>query len=176
MAGDSCDMTAPWYVIRSKPQKEESLYSQLSARGFETYYPCLCVKPVNPRSRTLRPYFPGYLFICVDLKAEGFSAFHWLPGSLGLVTFAGEPASVPVELIRAIQRSVEHANSGFGTKPVLSAGDRVVVRDGVFDGYQAIFDTHMPGNDRVRVLLQYLKGRQVPLILPIQQIELLPHP
>jgi len=50
-------------------------------------------------------------------------------------------------------------------------GDLVVVREGIFDGYEAIFDSHMPGNDRVRVLLQYLKGRQVPLVLPIDQIE-----
>jgi transcription antitermination factor NusG len=164
-------MFTPWYVLRSKPQKEEFLYSQLSARGFDVFYPRLCVKPVNPRCRTVRPYFPGYLFVSVNLQTEGFLAFHWLPGSLGLVCFGDEPATVPVELINTIQRSVDHANAGFGIQHDFKSGDLVVVREGIFDGYEAIFDTHMPSNDRVRVLLQYLKGRQVPLVLPVQQIE-----
>lgn len=167
---------ASWYVLRSKPRKEEFLYSQLLARGFEAFYPTLCVKPVNPRSRTVRPYFPSYLFIRVDVKAEGFSAFQWMPGSLGLVSFGGEPATVPVELINTVQRSMDHANANFGKKPVFTSGDVVIVRDGIFDGYEAIFDTHMSGNDHVRVLLQYLKGRQVPLVLPIQQIESVSRP
>jgi transcriptional antiterminator RfaH len=169
-------MITQWYVLRSKPQKEEFLYSQLLAQGFEAYFPVLFVKPVNPRSRTARPYFPGYLFLRVDVEAEGFSVFQWMPGSLGLVSFGGEPATVPVELIQAIRRNIDHANAGFGKRPVFSAGDLLVVREGVFDGYEAIFDTHMPGNDRARVLLKYLNGRQVSLVLPIQQIETLNHP
>lgn len=169
-------MLTLWYALRSKPQKEEFLYNQLLARGFEAFYPYLCVKPVNPRSRTVRPYFPGYLFIRVDVKAEGFSVFQWMPGSLGLVSFGGEPATVPVELINAIHHNVDHVNAGFGKQPVFSLGDLVVVREGIFDGYEAIFDSHMPGNDRVRILLQYLKGRQVPLVLPVQQIEAVAHP
>ena len=167
-------MIKPWYAIRSKPQKEEFLYSQLLARGVEAFYRYLCVKPVNPRSRTVQPYFPGYLFIHTDVEAEGFSVFQWMPGSLGLVSFGGEPAGVPVELINSVQRSVEHINAGFGKQPVFSSGDLLLVREGIFDGYEAIFDSHMPGNDRVRVLLHYLKGRQVPLVLPIGQIEAVP--
>jgi transcriptional antiterminator RfaH len=168
-------MNTSWYVLRSKPQKEEFLHSQLLARGFEAYFPSLCVKPVNPRSRTARPYFPGYLFLHIDVEAEGFSAFQWMPGCLGLVSFGGEPATVPAELIQTVRHSVDQANAGFGKQPVFSSGDLLVVREGVFDGYEAIFDSHMPGNDRVRVLLQYLKGRQVPLVLPIQQIEPVRH-
>jgi transcriptional antiterminator RfaH len=164
-------MTTPWYILRSKPQKEEFLYSQLSARGFEAFFPTLFVKPVNPRSRTIRPYFPGYLFLHLDVKAEGYSAFQWMSGFLGFVSFDGEPATVPVELIQSIRSIVDQVNAGFGKKPVFSSGDLLVVREGIFDGYEAIFDSQMPGNDRVRVLLQYLKGRQIPLVLPIHQIE-----
>ena len=166
-------MIATWYVLHSKPQKEEILYKQLLARGYEAFFPSLYVKPVNPRSRKIRPYFPGYLFVSADMQTEGFSALQWMPGSLGLVSFGGTPATVPAELIRALQSSIDHANASFGKKPVFKSGDIVVVRDGIFDGYEAIFDTHMPSTDRVRVLLQYLKGRQVPLVLPIQQIK--PH-
>jgi transcriptional antiterminator RfaH len=168
-------MVTSWYVVRSKPQKEEFLYGQLLARGVEAFFPFLLVKPVNPRSRTIRPYFPGYLFVKINLEAEGFSIFQWMPGSLGLVSFDSEPASVPQELIHAVQRHVERANTNFGKQPAFTSGDLVVVREGAFDGYQAIFENHLPGNDRVRVLLQYLKKQQVRLVLPIQQVEPVGH-
>lgn len=164
-------MVTSWYILRSKPQKEEFLHGQLIARGVDAFLPSLRVKPVDPRNRSARPYFPGYLFVKVNLQVEGFSVFQWMPGSLGLVSFGGEPASVPLELIQSVQWHVERANANFGKQPVFTAGDLVVVQGGVFDGYQAIFDAHLPGNDRVRVLLQYLEKQQARLVLPIRQVE-----
>jgi transcriptional antiterminator RfaH len=162
----------PWYVLRSKPQKEEFLYQQLMAREIEAFFPCLCVKPVNPRSRKTSPYFPGYLFVRIDESADCLSDFQWMPGSMGLVSFGGEPATVPVELINTIRQIVEFANASFGKRPAYyMPGDLLVIHNGLFDGYEAIFDSHMPGSDRVRVLLQYLKGRQMPLVLPALDIE-----
>ena len=55
-------MPAEWYVLRSKPNREELLLDQLLIRKMETYSPLIRVKPVNPRSRHIRAYFPGYFF------------------------------------------------------------------------------------------------------------------
>jgi transcription antitermination factor NusG len=48
----------------------------------------------------------------------------------------------------------------------------VVIQDGPFAGYEAIFDTRLPGRERVRVLLKLLQKRQVPVDLPAAQIKL----
>ena len=93
-------MTTAWYALRSKPHKENMLFGQLKAYGVETYLPVLRVKPVNPRSRKERPYFPGYLFVHVDLAEQGFSSLNWLPGASGLVAFDGEPGMIADQLIR----------------------------------------------------------------------------
>ena len=61
-------MSMLWYVMRSKPNKESLLWEQLSLQNIECYYPRLRVKPANPRARKLRAYFPGYLFVHVDLE------------------------------------------------------------------------------------------------------------
>jgi transcriptional antiterminator RfaH len=37
------------------------------------------VRPVNPRARKTRPYFPGYLFVQADLAAVGLVEFRWMP-------------------------------------------------------------------------------------------------
>ena len=163
-----------WYVLQSKPQKESLLYTQLCLRKIETYYPRLCVKPVNPRSRKLRSYFPGYLFVHVDLENVGFSSLEWLPGERGLISYGGEPAIVPDTIINAIRRKVDEINFAGGvTLHKIKPGDPIEIKFGPFAGYRAIFDACLSGNDRVRVLLQMLQDRQVCVELSGRQIEII---
>jgi transcriptional antiterminator RfaH len=164
-------MAESWYVIRSKPNKEEFLAGQLSAYGIKVFYPRIRVKTVNPRARKLKAYFPGYLFVHVDLETVSLSSLHWMPGAVNLVSFDGQPASVPETLISAIERQMEHINTSqkkmlLGLKP----GDAVSIQDGPFAGYEAIFDGQISGRERVRVLLTFLQKRQIPVELRENQI------
>ena len=164
-------MSVSWYAMRSKPNKEDFLARQLEASKVKVFFPCLRVTPVNPRSRKLRPYFPNYLFVHVDLDEVNVSTLQWMPGASGLVSFGGEPASVPDFLIGAVQKQVELLNaSSRDLMSGLQFGDPVVIQDGPFSGYEAIFDTKLSGQDRVRVLLNLLQRRQVPLELESRQI------
>jgi transcriptional antiterminator RfaH len=165
-------MTSAWYVLRSKPNKEEFFWSQLMAHQIETFYPCIRAKVVNPRARKLRAYFPGYLFIHVDLQEITTSFLNWMPGSGGLVAFDAQPASVPDNLIAAIRLRVDQINAAGGEKFYnLQPGDTVVIQAGPFAGHEAIFDARLTGNERVRVLLNLIRGRQLPIDLPGSQIE-----
>lgn len=151
-----------WYVLHSKPYKEELLYEQLCIRDIDAYYPAIKVNPVNPRARTTKPYFPGYLFVKADLDVIGTSALRWLPGATGLVSFGNEPATVPDEFLQAIRDRVNQANSDYKDQTVnFKTGDIVAIQSGPFSGYHAIFDSQLPGRERVRVLLQMLWDRQV---------------
>jgi transcription antitermination factor NusG len=165
-------MSFHWYVLRSKPHKEALVWQQVLSHGLETYYPRLKVRPVNPRSRKIKPYFPGYLFVRADLDRVGLSTFQWMPHALGLVCFGGVPAPVPGELIAGIRRRLGEIQAAGGellhrVKP----GDRVVIQDGPFAGYEAIFDTRLRGRDRVRVLLQLLNDGCIPMELRAGQIK-----
>ncbi len=160
-----------WYVLRSKPNREQALWLEASDRGFQTYYPFLRVQPVNPRSKKTRPYFPGYLFVHTDLPTTGQSVFSWMPYSQGLVSFDGEPAEVPESLVEAIRKRVEQINAGGGEHLLgLERGEAIVIEGGPFDGYPAIFDARVSGNERVRVLLRLLQVEQLKLELPAGQI------
>ncbi len=161
-----------WYVLRSKPQKEDVLCMEVSVRGHEVYYPTLNVQPVNPRSKSKRPFFPGYLFINVDLDEVGLSAFRWMPYSIGLVCFGGEPAIVHEALIQSLNRRVEKLNkAGLFHKSAFQSGDSVRVTEGPFEGYTAIFDEMISGGDRVKVLLEFLSGRHARLELGASILE-----
>jgi transcription elongation factor/antiterminator RfaH len=164
-------MSTHWYALRSKPRKEEVLWRQLSAQGYEVYFPRLRVNPVNPRSKKLRAYFPGYMFINVDLEEVGRSTFNWMPHAIGLVSFGGEPASVPDNLVHAVRKRVEAiAEAGGELFQDLKKGDKIRISDGPFAGYEAIFDIRIPGSERVRVLIQMLSDRHLPVELRAGQI------
>jgi len=170
-------MTESWYCLRSKPNKEEFLCSQLVASEIETFYPRLWVKPVNPRSKKIRPYFPGYMFVSVDLDEIGTNTLQWMPVALGLVFYGSEPAPVQDELINAIRNRVEAVNAaGSEWLAGLKAGDGVRIEAGPFAGYEAIFDVRLPGSERVRVLLTLLDDQQVKLELPAMHIQLKDQP
>src|SRR5215211_5377643 len=96
-----------WYVMHSKPQKETFLRERLRIQRIEVYLPSLRLKPVNPRARKEQPFFPGYLFVHVDLENIPVSELRRMPGSIGLVCYGGEPAYVGYALIREIQNQVE---------------------------------------------------------------------
>ena len=164
-------MTLSWYAIRSKPNKEDFLSGQLKAHGLEVFFPVLLIKPVNPRSRKIRPYFPNYLFLRVVLDVINVSDLQWMPGASNLVSFDGVPASVPDSLIDALRKQMDHHNEVFANQTKnFEVGDAVVIQDGPFAGYDAVFDANISGEDRVRVLLNLLQGRKIPIEIKGRQI------
>jgi len=160
-------VTAYWYVMHSKPHKEELLAEQLELRKIETFAPRIRVQVVNPRARKIRSYFPGYIFVRADLEEKGLSALQYVPGSAGLIAFGGEPAFVPDALIHAIRQRVGEINTAGGELlEVLKPGETVVVHSGPFAGHEGIFDVRLPGTERVRILLKLLKNRSMLVELP----------
>ena len=164
-------MTKSWYVLHSHPNKEDLLWQQLLAREIEVFYPRIQANPVNPRARKIKPYFPGYLFVCADLEQLGLSTLQWMPYGTGLVMFGGEPSALAENIVQLIQQRVDEINAAGGeVLDALKPGDRVVIQDGPFEGYEGIFDMRLSGKERVRVLLQMLGARKVPVELKAGQI------
>lgn len=160
-----------WYALQSKSQQENLLWEQLCIRNIDAYYPRIHVQPVNPRSKKIKPYFPGYMFVNVDLAQVGISTFQWLPGVTRMVSFGNEFAPIPDHLIEAIRERVDTINISHGKSlENFKPGDLVVLRSGAFAGYEAIFDSHLPGHDRVRILLKFLEDQQYRMIVPAAHI------
>lgn len=159
-----------WYALRVKPHKEKSVYQLLQARNIDTFFPTIRVKPKNPRAAKERPYFPGYMFVRADLEELGLNAFSWLPGTSGLVTFGDLPAVVPEHLIHEIKQRLAQHQAEAETMTSLRRGDHVRIVSGPFQGYEAIFDMHLPGKERVQVLLAFLSNHLHPLKLDADHV------
>lgn len=164
-------MNTSWYVLRSKPHKEDALWRHAVSQGYELFYPRIPAQTINPRARKLVPYFPGYMFVRVAIEHVGVSAFQWMPYAHGLIAFDNQPASVPDALIDAIGARVAAINAAGGELFLdLQRGDVVKVTSGPLAGYEAIFDARLNGGARVRVLLTLLNEQRVPMVLSDQQI------
>ena len=79
---------------------------------------------------------------------------------------------VPENLIHALQRRMEEAAE---QEVIWQEGpkknDRVWISEGPFVGNEAIFQTRLSGGDRVRLLLELLSGRSVPIEMNAAQVE-----
>lgn len=153
-------MAEAWYVLRSKPNKEDALFRLCVSRGYKVYYPRLRVRPVDPRSRVIRPMFPGYLFLHEDLERTGLSKFQWIPHAIGLVTFGTAPGRVPNSFMNALKDRVQRMNDD--RRDPLSdwhKGDPVIIRSGPLEGFEGIFDSRLSGRARVRILMKLLNDQ-----------------
>ncbi|HJR79149.1 MAG TPA: transcription termination/antitermination NusG family protein [Anaerolineales bacterium] len=156
-----------WYALPSKPMREALLWEQLSLHQVQSFYPRIRVRPVNSRSRKVRPYFPGYVFERVDLEHTNETLLLKLPGSSGIVAFGGIPSYVQDNLIAAIKRRVDQINAeGRERFDEWKRGDVLSVQEGPFKGHEAILDDCLSSEGRVRVLLKFLSQTQVRMELP----------
>jgi transcriptional antiterminator RfaH len=160
-----------WYAFQSKTRKEQLLCEQLRMRQIDTFYPCIKVRPVNPRAQKTKPYFPGYVFGRIDLEHEGRSILNWIPGAIGIVNFGGEPTPISDHLVDTLQRHLESINtSEREIWDSFQRGDVVAIQGGPFAGYEAIFDARLSGRERVEVLLKILSDSYIRVELSIKQI------
>ena len=152
---------ANWYVVRIKPGSESRAVWHLNNQDFDVYLPCYrkTVRHARKTQEVLRPLFPGYAFINMDLKKQRWRSVNGTVGVLSLVQFGGEPAEVPTSMIDAI-RAREDEGGAVSLKPEgLKKGDVVRVREGAFCDFEAIID-EVSDQKRVYLMLD-LMGQSV---------------
>ena len=165
-------MSEQWYALWVKPHKESTVLQQMQIRELQGFLPMVKVNPKNPRAAKFRPYFPGYMFVYVDLEKLGVNAMNHIPGTRGLVSFGGDPAVVPASLVRKLEDQLAEIDKAGGLVfNNLKTGDTVRITRGPFAGYEAIFDMQLSGSERVQVLLKFLSQHPQPVKLDSSDIE-----
>ena len=151
-------MADRWYVLSCTPRKERVIYHQLHDRGFEVYYPYLITKTQNPNMLKIEPYFPGYVFIKVNLEEVATSIFQWMPMTEGLVCMAENPVFVPDRIIQAINRNLWNINSSvLGVLEDVAVVEQENSDDDAATRNGYLLDQRISGSDRSQRLLQYLQ-------------------
>lgn len=160
-----------WYALRCKSNMEFIVNEQLKAKLIPNYLPVYTVKPVNSRSHTIRPYFPGYIFVNDEPEELYAERVFLLRGVIGLVQFGGIPAPIHPNLIEAVRRNInklnleqKQAHSGF------VEGEAVLVEDSVIGQLEGVFEKCINGRERVSVLLRMMQGGMMRVELPAEKV------
>jgi transcriptional antiterminator RfaH len=146
-----------WYALKTKPQREFVVCEQLRMRDIETFLPLWHSGMTDARSK-LKPFFPTYLFAKIDFGTTGLTSVAHMHGMNYVVACNGEPVHVEQKVIDGIathlgdlEKMIADTNG-----QLLVSGDRVKIVQGVFEGYEAIFDRYLAATDRVRLLVEFL--------------------
>jgi len=160
---------AEWYVVRSKPRREEFAQTQLIRRGVETFLPRIEERSRHRSPPMIAPLFPGYLFARIDLSTQ-YTSVIWTPGVNAMVAFGDIPAPVEAGVIEFLQRRCER-HGLIVARPTFAAGDQVRVVDGPLEGLYGVVQDGASGRDRVRVLMELLR-RRTQVTVPAEVLEM----
>ncbi|GCE14515.1 transcription termination/antitermination protein NusG [Tengunoibacter tsumagoiensis] len=153
----------PWYVLQCKPRMEDfAAHSLRSLMGLVVYIP---KRKVPSKGRTI-PLFPGYVFIQADLQIISPSCINATAGVVRLVSFSGEPAILPTDVMMSLQEKVALLDA---SEPVVP-GSVEPLRDDVWRGLESLVTSSTSPMHRVQIFL-HLLGRQQELHLQRQRRE-----
>ena len=113
------------------------------------------VRHARQMRETLKPVFPGYLFIRFGERHHDWRKVNSTLGVSRLISFTQNlPTPVPQELIDSLRMRCDHKNILLPLTD-LSAGDRVKILSGAFSEFNGQIETLLPG-DCARLLLEFM--------------------
>lgn len=161
------DPQRDWYVVYSKPHKEEQVQLHLGLKGIESFFPRLQLPGSNGKKKGVTPLFPNYLFVRMDLSAEAHYVV-WSPGVKRIVSCS----DTPIALDEGVVRFLKDRADAFGiirAQSQLVAGQQVEITGGPFDGFVGIIENPPNAKGRVKVLLKLL-SRHISVKLGVEFI------
>lgn len=157
---DSDPADEAWYCVRARTKAEHLAAANL--RGYanldEVFCPRIRFEKPTRRGKVwfVEALFPGYLFARFDL-ARDLRAVRAATGVTGVLNFADRYPSLETSFIDELR--AEFPEDGAGIRVIsqeLASGDEVVLASGAMAGLRTIVTRVMPGQERVRILLDWL--------------------
>lgn len=148
-----------WFLAQLKPNSAKIAQTNLQRQKFETFLPLEEeTRQRNGRFITsLRPLFPGYLFVALDTAQGLWRAVNSTQGITKLVSFGKQPAPVPQDLVTQLMLRCDEAGKVLPPS-ALQPGDQVALTQGPFAHFAAEIEKIAPDR-RVWVLID-LMGRR----------------
>jgi transcriptional antiterminator NusG len=121
------------------------------------------------RRTSTRKFYPGYMFVQMDLNEK---TFHLVKNTPKITGFLGgtSPTPVPEKDITGIHSAMTEGKAKPKPKVVFEQGDTVRVIDGPFSSFSATVEEVKPDKQKVKVLVSIF-GRATPVELDFAQVE-----
>ena len=159
-----------WYVLKTKPKKEERAKCYLDQHQIKTFLPWMETPHFTQGESTkkLKPLFPNYLFAQFDLM-QNYSLVKWGKGVNKILGFGKYPTPIADEILTILKNRTDE-NNVFKESYEFNKNDYVRITSGLFKDLLGIFDSWVSDSDRVKVLLNLI-GYQPRVELHCSQLE-----
>lgn len=153
------DHGTSWFLAQLKPNSANIADKNLKRQGFNTFLPLEEKAGTRNGSfvKTMRPLFPGYIFVFLDVGRGSWRTVNSTYGITRLVSFGKEPTAVPLELISQLKLRCDAKGKLLSPK-LLEHGDQVTLTKGPFAKFAAHVETVAP-DKRVWVLMEIMGGQ-----------------
>jgi transcription termination/antitermination protein NusG len=118
---------------------------------------------------TSRTFYPGYMFVQMNLTDESWHLVKDTPNVSGFVG-GRYPTSVPASQINLVAQQVAEGAAKPKPRVVFEQGDHVRVVEGAFANFTGTIEEVKPEKQKVRVLVSIF-GRATPVELDYAQVE-----
>jgi transcriptional antiterminator RfaH len=145
-----------WYVIQTKPKKEEEATSYLVTKGVEMFNPLIEAFALKNKgmSKELKPLFPGYIFGKFDLE-QNYPLVRWARGVNKILGLSGYPTPISEEVVRIIKERTDHQGI-LRVKHHFEPNDVVRIKTGPMKDLLGVFERWLSDSERVRILLNLI--------------------
>ncbi len=150
-----------WYVVHCRANSERRAETNLLRQEYEVWLPMYHKTRRHARrvENVLRPLFPRYLFVRLDLSSEPWRPILSTFGVHTIVSGAEGPLPIGDEIVAGLRaRAGEDGNFEIA-RSAIKPGDQVRVQGGPMADLEGIFEAEID-SDRVLILLK-LMGREV---------------
>lgn len=161
-----------WYAAYTQPQAESRAAQELRQQGFDSFLPLYrrLRRHARRTETVLRPLFPRYLFVALDLETQPWRSVNGTRGVVQLVRQGDRPAALPGGVIEGLCTRVDASGAvPLDSLVAFERGMKLLVTDGPFAGQVGRYEA-MTDDDRVILLLDLL-GRNVEVTVPILQVD-----
>jgi transcriptional antiterminator RfaH len=154
-----------WYAVHTHPREEFKALSHLRRQNYQVYLPryTKTIRHARKSERVIRPFFPRYLFVRLNLAVNGWRAIRSTVGVNDIVCFGEQPAPLPAGVIEALQGRETEGLIELANKNAIKPGENVIVLNGPF-AHQLGLCVSVSDNERVAILLDLL-GRKVRVLM-----------
>ncbi len=156
-----------WFVVSSKPHREEFAQFNLKSKGLETFLPRLMLPRFSYKSKRIVPLFPNYLFVHINLGTD-YDQVRWAPGVKSFVNFGGSPIPLQDNIAENLMRQADREGI-IRAHSDLKIGQEVQIRGGPFDGVVGVIQRTPDAKGRVRLLMKLL-SRHIAAEFPVHLI------
>lgn len=178
-----------WYVIHTYSGYEHKAKAALEERiralkvedkfGRDSEGRFLVLVPVErvvelgkggQKKTSSRKFFPGYIFVNMELNDETWHVIKNTPKITGFVGHATAPPEVPESEVMEITQQMQEGALKPKPKVLFEVGESVKVVDGPFQDFNGTLEEVRPEKGKVRVLISIF-GRATPVELDFIQVE-----